>query len=535
MKNLKQNRIESREHQFNHLVKVYGYTRETYKTLELFTLDQGNKYLLKVYRGTSAKCEAYYSYRTPEQRGEAIQRYKTGLDSREAWKAEQKEKNKGKSSSHAAASAAIKAELTAAFPDIKFSVRSESFSGGNSVHIGWTDGPTTRQVEAISGKYQYGHFNGMEDIYESTNSRDDIPQAKYVSESRSRGEQIQALLPEFQNNFTEEEKQGYRNAPDQILYRVWAQTSFPAEYTEPRIIRDDSDDNRESYKIVFKSDIPEPKAQAEKVSEGIKIIEYGRGIAVIGQTKQFKDILGKNGLGGIFQPRLECGAGWIFKKDRLQEITEALQKAAKKPEPEPEPVEEPTPPPTPEPLPIIPTPKTNPYKLEYLKIIWHEGHQNPGYEGVIFTDWDEVQKAFADLWERNERGQDGGYTKVKVEIKFQDSDDTYIDRIDITSRINNGDFNPSQEHITTHLQSFLKEKEEEPTPPHIQIVKDMNHIMSHFDTRHPVNICDPKSSQYREVIKELSEQPKQYNNLQDIQEAAESGQVISLFNLSQLV
>jgi len=149
MKNIKQNRIESREYQFNRLL-AQGYKRETYKILDIFTLDEGSKYLLKVYRGTSAKCEAYYSYRTAEQRGEAIQRYKAGLDRRDAWKAEQKEKNKGKSSSHAGAAAAIKQELKDAFPNIKFSVRSDSFAGGDSVHIAWTDGPTTRQVEAIS-------------------------------------------------------------------------------------------------------------------------------------------------------------------------------------------------------------------------------------------------------------------------------------------------------------------------------------------------------------------------------------------------
>ena len=272
MKNLKQNRIESREYQFNYLIKN-GYKRETYKTLDFFTLDQEGKYLLKVYRGTSAKCEAYYSYRTLEQRGDAIQRYKTGLDSREAWKSEQKEKNKGKSSSHAGAAAAIKQELNAAFPNIKFSCKSDSFSMGDSVHISWTDGPTVRQVEEISQKYQYGHFNGMEDIYESTNRRDDIPQAKYVSESRHKGTQIEALLtqPEFTDTFTEEQKADYRYNPEQVLYRVWAKTQFPADYRNPQIIRGDSNDKTEHYKIVFDSDEPEAKPVPEQ-TEGNTII-----------------------------------------------------------------------------------------------------------------------------------------------------------------------------------------------------------------------------------------------------------------------
>lgn len=87
-------------------------------------------------------------------------------------------------SSHAAAAKAIRAELKASFPTVKFSVKSESFSMGNSVHISWVDGCKTEQVEKVTNKYQYGNFNGMEDLYEMTNCREDIPQVKYVQTSR---------------------------------------------------------------------------------------------------------------------------------------------------------------------------------------------------------------------------------------------------------------------------------------------------------------------------------------------------------------
>src|SRR5437868_14760948 len=60
----------------------------------------------------------------------------------------------------------IKKELKATWPKLKFSVRYDSFSGGDSVHIGWNFGPTTDQVDDVVRKYQYGRFNGMEDIYE---------------------------------------------------------------------------------------------------------------------------------------------------------------------------------------------------------------------------------------------------------------------------------------------------------------------------------------------------------------------------------
>ena len=87
-------------------------------------------------------------------------------------------------SGHAAAAAAIRSELKAEFPAVKFSVTSESFSMGNAVQIRWTDGPSTQVVDLIVKKYEYGHFDGMEDIYRYDNRRDDIPQAKYVSTSR---------------------------------------------------------------------------------------------------------------------------------------------------------------------------------------------------------------------------------------------------------------------------------------------------------------------------------------------------------------
>ena len=41
----------------------------------------------------------------------------------------------------------IRQELAKAFPGIKFSVKSKSYSGGSSIDVGWTDGPTPKMVE----------------------------------------------------------------------------------------------------------------------------------------------------------------------------------------------------------------------------------------------------------------------------------------------------------------------------------------------------------------------------------------------------
>ncbi len=64
-------------------------------------------------------------------------------------------------------SKAIKSELKKAFPKQKFSVRYDSFSGGDSVSIRWELGPTSAQVDVIVNKYQYGSFDGMTDSYEN--------------------------------------------------------------------------------------------------------------------------------------------------------------------------------------------------------------------------------------------------------------------------------------------------------------------------------------------------------------------------------
>lgn len=81
----------------------------------------------------------------------------------------------------------LRIELKKAFPSVKFSVRSESYSGGDSININWTDGPLTEDVEKISNKYQEGNFDGMADIYNYNHDNvwpDVFGGAKYVMENR---------------------------------------------------------------------------------------------------------------------------------------------------------------------------------------------------------------------------------------------------------------------------------------------------------------------------------------------------------------
>lgn len=77
----------------------------------------------------------------------------------------------------------LRIELKAAFAGVKFSIRSDY----NSVRVAWVDGPTTAQVKALTGKYEAGHFDGMDDSYHyrKTAFTTVYGSAQYVFESRS--------------------------------------------------------------------------------------------------------------------------------------------------------------------------------------------------------------------------------------------------------------------------------------------------------------------------------------------------------------
>ena len=82
----------------------------------------------------------------------------------------------------ARAAAVIRAELKVKFPGIKFSVKSDTYSMGNSVNIYYDKGskaPPAKDVEVVVKKFQSGYFDGMTDCYEYT-YRGNGPTAKYV-------------------------------------------------------------------------------------------------------------------------------------------------------------------------------------------------------------------------------------------------------------------------------------------------------------------------------------------------------------------
>lgn len=137
-------------------------------------------------------------------------------------------------SEHAAAAQAIRQDLKKAFPGVKFRVRSSSFSMGNGVDVDWTDGPTRSEVDRIIGRYQYGHFDGMQDLYEYSNRRDDLPQAKYVSGSRSMSDRVRAELLAYvaERFFEPEDREGVTENTRMPNGCWWVQEQVWREFNE---------------------------------------------------------------------------------------------------------------------------------------------------------------------------------------------------------------------------------------------------------------------------------------------------------------
>lgn len=107
--------------------------------------------------------------------------------------------------------AKIRKALKAAFPGIKFSVKTSVYSMGSSIDIKWEDGPFQAEVQTIANFYQSASFDGMTD-YETVHGYEDPEDgkiysgAKYIFASRSLSEgyreQLEAIAEDMFQDFS---------------------------------------------------------------------------------------------------------------------------------------------------------------------------------------------------------------------------------------------------------------------------------------------------------------------------------------------
>jgi len=88
--------------------------------------------------------------------------------------------------SHAAAASVVKQYVSKRYPEVTCSVSSDSFSGGNSVDVYLSDergNPVAdeirKDVDSFGHLFVYGHFNGMEDMYEYNQNGDYVTPEGY--------------------------------------------------------------------------------------------------------------------------------------------------------------------------------------------------------------------------------------------------------------------------------------------------------------------------------------------------------------------
>ena len=116
----------------------------------------------------------------------------------------------------------IRVLLKEQFPKVKFSVKSDRFSGGDAIDIRWTDGPNTKAVEKIADQFEAGSFNGQEDIYEYAHSvfRDLFGDAKYIHCHRDISDALlsQAIAAEYPGAEGRPTVEDYRKARGAFSY-----------------------------------------------------------------------------------------------------------------------------------------------------------------------------------------------------------------------------------------------------------------------------------------------------------------------------
>jgi hypothetical protein len=79
------------------------------------------------------------------------------------------------------------------------SVRSQGYSMGSSINVNVQD-LNPMQYEALNSfgrQFEYGSFNGMEDIYEYDNVNDSIPQVSYVFVNNKMSDELGQAIYDF--------------------------------------------------------------------------------------------------------------------------------------------------------------------------------------------------------------------------------------------------------------------------------------------------------------------------------------------------
>ena len=253
---------------------------------------------------------------------------------------------------------------------VKFSIRTEKYSMGSSLHVSYKGGPDEKIIVSEVSRLQHGWFDGMTDMYnyshKDTNRmvidgymletqkfvfvNQEIPEetsfklARKLSENHSfscGSFEVPKLenFSEFYTNFSERFGSAWNWS--QFIYQNFTVRNFVTDNLDEIEILSCERDEENFSNFVFTyryngsvystSGLSVSKPEVEKkpvsVANNIEIVNYSeKAVAVIGGTYEIRE--GLKAIGGKFNPSLTVNGervkGWIFPKSKENDIADLL-------------------------------------------------------------------------------------------------------------------------------------------------------------------------------------------------------------------
>lgn len=225
-------------------------------------------------------------------------------------------------------SANLRKELREVWPSVRFSVRYKSFSGGDEITVKYSDGPRVEDVKAIAYRYQDHSADHTGDYWDYTpNAFNKVfggvsfvfVERDFTPETIAKAAEVVArACPDLTKEIRREQffEQHYPNGTDaEIIQKAIGSAAWIGPQSLARWVA-----NLEDYTPAV--EVKQSKETAP-APEGLQVVEYSAKCFVItGPTREIKDTLKK--LGGKFNARLSCGAGWVFPATKRTEVINAL-------------------------------------------------------------------------------------------------------------------------------------------------------------------------------------------------------------------
>ena len=217
----------------------------------------------------------------------------------------------------------VRVYLKKRFPNIKFSVRKER---EDTLYVTYYDGPLMSEVKPAIRKWQDSHSDFTGDYWDYNPSEfnilfggftytfvDRLFSEKAIKETEEKIKAVKNIEMYDRNSILEVAK-SFGIGLDTISYRIGC-----GDYNLSSLV---------SIILDYLDLTPTeetPEVQLAENFEGIQIIDYSeKAIAVVGDTRKIKDILKE--LGGRFNARLSCGAGWVFSKRQEESVRNLIKK-----------------------------------------------------------------------------------------------------------------------------------------------------------------------------------------------------------------